>query len=76
MDETLAEPMIFEGVTHGTIAAGKVDSNKVYEMPYAPIFKPDGETKVMSDMSSLERAYDHRSQAVNQFIQFYKQHHL
>jgi hypothetical protein len=27
-------------------------------------------------MSSLERAYDHRSQAVNQFIQFYKQHHL
>jgi XTP/dITP diphosphohydrolase len=73
MDETLSEPAVFDAHYFGTIT-DQFDQKQESEMPYAPLFIPDGEQKTMALMTPLERAADHRHQAVNAFAQWYVTH--
>ncbi|MFC1598208.1 non-canonical purine NTP pyrophosphatase [Patescibacteria group bacterium] len=70
MDEERAEPEIFQGEYPGKID-DQFDQSKDYEMPYAPMFIPEGEDKDMASMTPAERANDHRHQALNKFAEWF-----
>jgi len=70
MDESLLEPVIFRGEYAGCIVED-FDQGRDYEMPYAPMFLPNGSDVRMSEMTPQERAGDHRHQAVNAFAEWY-----
>lgn len=70
LDANLDESMLFNGQYAGTLT-DQFDQSQDYEMPYAPMFIPDGEIKDMAAMTPLERAQDHRHQAINKFASWY-----
>lgn len=71
MDADLDEPILFRGEYAGTIT-DKFDQTKDYEMPYAPMFIPDGEAQDMASMTAEQRSKDHRHQAMRQFAGWYR----
>ncbi len=70
MDDSLDDPIIFRGEYAGVIV-DDFDQTKEYEMPYAPMFLPEGSDKRMSEMTPEERGHDHRHQAVNAFAEWF-----
>ncbi len=70
MDSSLSEPQVFSGEYPGTITS-ECERDPSNEMPYAPMFIPDGESKDMASMTPLERAKDHRHQALDAFAEWY-----
>ncbi|MFH1426618.1 MAG: non-canonical purine NTP pyrophosphatase [Candidatus Kerfeldbacteria bacterium] len=72
MDNTLDEPMLFKGEYSGTITE-QFDQSKDYEMPYAPMFIPLGESKDMASMTPEERGNDHRHQAIDAFAKWFNE---
>lgn len=76
MDESLLEPIVTVGQYPGVITTA-CERNPQEEMPYAPLFIPDdGCGKPMSTMTALERARDHRHQAVEMCVAELRQRQL
>ena len=61
------EPVVFEGVTHGTIVAPRGDHNFGWD----PIFLPNGYDKTYAEMASEEKnQISHRSKALEAFKEY------
>lgn len=70
MDDDLEEPMIFDA-KYGGVITNDFERDETNEMPFAPMFIPDGENKPMAEMTSEEREHDHRHKAIHAFVDWY-----
>ena len=66
------EPKLFDGTVKGKITYKKISDNSLYGFGFDPIFEPEGNSKLFSEMSIPEKnLVSHRALAFLKFIKWY-----
>lgn len=73
LDETLAEPLCFEGESAGTITQKERIGQGKAGFGFDPIFQPDGSEKSFAEMTIEEKnRFSHRANAICKFAEWFK----
>ena len=73
-DETLLEPICFEGESIGEVAITERKPQRKSAFGFDPIFQPKGSGKSFAEMTIEEKnGFSHRAMAIQKFAEWYKQ---
>jgi XTP/dITP diphosphohydrolase len=72
-DNSLDEPLCFEGKATGEITTQERKKNEKTAFGFDPIFQPSGSEKTFAEMTLEEKnGFSHRAKAVRKFAEWYK----
>ncbi len=70
--ETICEPIFFEGVVNGEITLAERKEQGKSGFGFDPIFQPNGNKKTFAEMAIGEKnLYSHRAMAIRKFAEWY-----
>jgi XTP/dITP diphosphohydrolase len=70
--ETVCEPIFFEGVVNGEITLTERKEQGKSGFGFDPIFEPSGIEKTFAEMTIIEKnRYSHRAMAIRKFAEWY-----
>jgi len=73
-DQTLCEPVCFDGESKGEITTTERKQQGKSAFGFDPIFRPTGSSKSFAEMTIEEKnGYSHRAMAIREFADWYKQ---
>ncbi len=73
LDETLKEPLCFNGESSGKITLTKRKKQGKSGFGFDPIFQPNGSEKSFAEMTIEEKnGFSHRADALRKFAKYYK----